>query len=201
MVLLEYLFGEKINRYSFPPLAIVAGNFDGLHMGHIKLIDVMKEYAHEKVLKTAVVSLSPHPTVYFGKILKFEKILLLKEKKCLLEQYGIDYYIELPFNKELAEMPPVKFFEEILIEKLNCYAIAIGEDYRFGKNREGDAETARKICEARDIHVTIVTIENCGNTGEKISSTLIRKLISDGRIDEANKLLGYDYLAIKKKKP
>jgi len=175
------------------PTAVVVGNFDGLHIGHMKLINTMKHVAHEKHLRTVVVSFSPHPLVYFEKVEQFEKILLPEEKKHILQHHEIDYYVELPFNKQLADMAPIEFFDYVLITKLNCAAFIIGSDYCFGKNREGNAETATKICVERGIHIKNVPMHNCENTGKKVSSSLIRALIAEGKLKQASKFLGYDY--------
>ena len=181
------------------PTAVVVGNFDGLHIGHMKLINVMKRVAQDKGLRTAVVSFLPHPLVYFGKVKQLETILTLEEKKGILKQHGIDYYIELQFDKVLAEMAPAEFFNKVLIEKLNCATFIVGEDYRFGKAREGDVEIARKLCAEHGVNSEVVPAEKCRNIGEKISSSHIRALIAGGKLNEATELLGYDYLTIKKK--
>ena len=190
-----------INNENFvlpSPTAVVAGNFDGLHTGHMKLINNMKTAAKAYGLKTAVVSFLPHPTVYFGKTPELKRLLVNEEKKLMLKKHGIDYYIELPFNKKLAELPPLGFFDLVLISKLKCNMFVIGEDFCFGKNRAGNTETARKICAGKRIELNIVSTQNCGFTGGKVSSTLIRELILQRKIGQANGLLGYEYFVLGK---
>ena len=193
---MEYFSGDNIGINS--PAAVVVGNFDGLHIGHMKLINAMKYVAKEKGLKTVVVSFSPHPLVYFGKVERLEQILTLEQKKYLLGKHGIDFYIELPFNKELAEMSPLEFFDEVLIGKLNCFIFVMGEDYKFGKDREGDAEMAKKICATRGIDAMVISTENNESMKVKVSSSTIRTLISEGDLCNASKLLGYNYSEIKR---
>ena len=191
-----FLCGENINIDE--PTAIVAGNFDGIHLGHVKLIDSIKKMAYEQGIKTAVVSLSPHPAIFFNKKPRFERINTMEEKKRLIKRQGIDFYVELTFDDNFVKLSPREFIEGILIKKLKCAAFAIGEEYRFGNNREGDAESAKQIFLEFGVRTTIVTTEKCIVTGEKISSSMIRGLIEGGKINEANKLLGYNYLTLKR---
>jgi len=195
-MLLEYLFGEDVSMNY--PSAIVAGNLDGLHVGHMKLINAVKQKAYENGLKTAVVSFSPHPMVFFGTDPRLKRIVSVKEKLLLLKQHEIDYYIEIPFNQRFAALLPKEFISDVLVEKLKCAALVVGEDYGFGKGRAGDVKTAQEICAQFNVMMTVAPHAICGMSGEKISSSLIRRLISEKNFIYAKELLGYDYFLIGK---
>jgi len=177
------------------PTAVVPGNFDGLHTGHMELINTMKTAAKAKGLKTAVVSFFPHPMVFFGKSPELKCLLVCDEKKLLLKESGIDYFVELPFDRKLVELSPVGFFDTVLVQMLNCREFVIGEDFCFGKNRAGNAETARNICTEKMIGLSVVKARKCDTADEKVSSTLIRELIQAKKVEQANGLLGYKYFA------
>ncbi len=166
--------------------SVALGNFDGLHRGHMLLVDKLKEAGGE----TVVFSFEPHPlSVITGS--RIPSILSSNEKLFLLERMGIDCFLEYPFDKAFANTSAQEFVEKIL-SKLNCKNLIIGEDYRFGRNREGNAEFLQEICGRKGIKV--FQIDTLYHEGEKISSTRIREAIARQQMEEAEALLGRPFL-------
>ncbi len=165
------------------------GNFDGFHKGHLKILNFLKKEAENSNLKSAVITFDPHPK----EVLKGEKlckIIPLETKIEFLKSIGIDYLITIPFNKEFSNLDK-KDFLRLLKDKLNCKKIVVGEDWRFGKNKEGDVSFAKEFGKKLGINVEVVSLEK--NKNEKISSSEIRTFLKEGKIEYVNKLIGRVY--------
>jgi len=172
-----------------PTLALTIGNFDGIHLGHLEIINQVKKIAKEKNLASAILTFEPHPVVFFKPEKKDGfRITSLAQKLRIFRDSGIDYAIILPFNSKLAEIEAKDFAEKILIKKLQVKDLIIGYDFTFGKNREGNF----KMLENFDLNLSEISpIKKLGKT---CSSTEIRKLISEGKIAEANQILGRNFM-------
>ena len=166
------------------PLSLAIGFFDGLHLGHMSLINEVLKYKGET--KTAVMSFDVHPLC----VLKGEKrqsIITLEEKKELLEEMGIDYLLVIHFTKEVAALSPQAFIDEYL-NKLPLKRLVCGYDFHFGDHNSGSIEDLKK-----QSFELIVKNAVMYNETEKVSSTLIKKLMDQGMIEEVNTLLGRPY--------
>ncbi len=170
-----------------PKTVVVLGNFDGIHKGHMLLINKAKEVAREEGLKTAVFTFEPHPSFVLTNRVPVDLIYTPYEKEKVMKIEGLDYYIVLPFTLETAAMLPQQFIEDIILNKMNAQAVIIGADYRFGKNRTGDfgmmVEYSRKY--DFDVHV----IHKLRHEEQDISSTWIRSAVKNGDIELANILM------------
>tara|TARA_Y100001978_G_scaffold167826_1_gene156056 strand:- start:37 stop:963 length:927 start_codon:yes stop_codon:yes gene_type:complete len=169
------------------PTALALGSFDGLHLGHKKVI---KAILNEPIGVPTVVSFWPHPReVLFGE--SRLRLDLPSEKTLLLEPLGIEQLVLVPFNKSLACKTAEAFVDEILIKTLHAKHIAVGENFRFGRNREGDISTLKRIGESKDIEISIVPIleDNFG----RLSSSRVRKALTNGDLKHANYLLQRPY--------
>ena len=169
------------------PTIITIGNFDGMHKGHVKLINETVSYAKEKGLQSLVLTFSPHPRV----ILRGEKvphIFSSTEKAKALQEMGVDIFIEYPFDKEFANYSPKEFLQEILHNKLNASAIVVGENYHFGKHGTGDINMLQGFAKNHNIDLLVKQLQL--QEGATINSTSIRKAIQEGNISLANKMLG-----------
>ena len=172
------------------PSVVALGNFDGVHRGHQKLFKLAKEESQRLNIETIVFSFYPHPTwVVGGK--KKSLIMSQEEKRNIIESIGIDVLIEYPFTKDFANMPPEEFFVNILVNKLHTKVLVVGSNYYFGKGKQGGVELLKELGERYNVKVVIVDAVLEGD--EIISSSRIRKLISSGNIEMANKLAGYPY--------
>ena len=169
------------------PTALALGSFDGLHLGHKKVIKAIVE---EPIGVPTVVSFWPHPReVLFGETRL--RLDLPTEKTFLLEPLGIEQLVLVPFNKTLAAKSADSFVNEILINTLQAKHISVGENFRFGRNREGDISTLRKIGDAKGIKISIIPIHE-DNHG-RLSSSRIRQALNDGDLMNAKSLLNRAY--------
>ena len=173
--------------------AVTLGNFDGVHLGHQKLIETVKEYAKRDKMKSVVFSFSPHPVAFFGKKGHFNTMLSNEEKYFVLEKLGLDILIQYPFTREFANMEPESFID-LLIDKTKCKVLVVGENYCFGKDRTGNYHTLKEIGERKGILVIAIPSVKMG--GVRVSSTRIRELIKDGKMEEILKLLDKPYFVI-----
>ncbi|EHI55801.1 riboflavin biosynthesis protein RibF [Johnsonella ignava ATCC 51276] len=189
---------------------LTIGKFDGEHIGHRKLLAVMKNIALKKGLKTAVFTFNTAPyeivggfrnKYYADKQLQNAEqytgqITTNDERNKMLEEAGIDYLIEYPFNKEVSHIGGEDFIMNILIEKMHMKAIVAGPDCAFGHNKEGNAdllkEVAKKLPEESSYDVIIIEKLKDENNRD-ISSTFIRAELDSGNIEKANRLLGSNY--------
>ena len=169
------------------PTALALGSFDGLHLGHKKVI---KAIVNEPIGIPTVVSFWPHPReVLFGE--SRLRLDLPHEKSSLLEPLGIEQLVLVPFNKTLASKSAEIFIDEILVKTLQAKHIAVGENFRFGHNREGDISTLKRIGSCLGIRVSVVPILE-DNDG-RLSSSRIRKALSEGNLKYAKNLLKRPY--------
>ena len=171
------------------PTAVALGNFDGLHLGHQRVIQPILD-STEHIYST-VVTFTPHPQEYFtGQ----RRALLtpLNEKVQQLIRLGVQQLVLLPFDRELAALSPQEFVEKILLQQLRCQQISVGEDFCFGKQRTGTAKDLQALAATFNIPVTMVPLHTC--EGERISSSSIRRALEQGDLAHAKALLGRPYI-------
>lgn len=182
------------------PTAIALGNFDGVHRGHRIVIEPIvgenpsaaPETGNKggKQVYPTVVTFNPHPREFFTGQSK-QLLTPLEEKVRQLEQLGVKQLVLLPFDRELALLNPQEFVEKILVKQLQATRISVGEDFRFGHQRTGTANDLQAIAQTFGIEVAIAPLKN--SYGDRISSSLIRQALQDGKIENANHLLGRAY--------
>ncbi len=173
------------------PTVITIGKFDGEHKGHKKIFEKMKAVAKDKGLKTAIFSFDISPSNLIEG-LEQSRLTTNEERINRIKAENIDYFIEYPFTKELAEMNGESFVREILIKKMNMKAIVAGPDVAFGYKKSGNKELLDALSKELDFEVHIINKEKAAAELD-ISSTLIRALILEGHIKKANELLGSLY--------
>lgn len=186
---------ENLDQIDLPfkNAVITIGNFDGVHKGHQALLYQVIEKASEIDGTSVAITFEPHPLRALG-ISSPPLITRHDQKLELIEQSGIDVLMCLPFDKEFAEIPARDFIEKILVNKIGMKAIIIGADYSFGKNRQGNISMLRTLEEALEYETIVSEWINDTQTGaERISSTRIREIVMEGRVDQAIKYLGRYY--------
>lgn len=171
-------------------IVVSIGMFDGVHVGHAKVIHETVEMAKARNLKSVIITFSNHPSDYFISNHKEKLLSSSSEKVKLIESLGVDYLFLLPFDHFMANYSASHFVSDILINKLNCKAIVLGYDNHFGKNREGTIEFIQThFADQMDSKVVEAAIIN----QETVSSSLIKSKIATNHIPEANQLLGYSF--------
>lgn len=166
--------------YQLSDTSVCIGKFDGLHIGHQLLIDAVRT----STCKTKVMFTFSFETN--------EHIYNEEEKRYLAEKMGIDVYISCPFDRELAHMSAHDFLKEILVDQCGATEICVGEDFRFGFERQGDVDFLAKYQEVYGYRLRV--FEKKKVDGECVSSTRIRKVLKEESISEANRLLGQPYI-------
>ncbi len=170
------------------PTAVALGNFDGLHLGHQRVIQPILD-STEHIYST-VVTFDPHPQEFFtGQ--RRPLLTPLDEKVQQLTLLGVKQLVLLPFNGELAALSPQEFVEKILLQQLRAQQISVGEDFCFGKQRRGTAIDLKAIASTFNIPVTMVPLHTC--EGDRISSSSIRRALEQGDLEQAKALLGRPY--------
>ena len=170
---------------------LLIGNFDGLHLGHKKLFNSAKKYKKKYKSKIGVITFEPMPKMYFNRSLKNFRISNLKQKNIILEKLGVDFIITKKFDKKFSRIKADLFIENILFKKLEAKYIFVSNNFRFGNKREGDVK--RLIKNETTFNFKIIKPKPLAKHNKVISSTLIRKLLENGNLDKANKLLNRNW--------
>ena len=178
-----------IDDYSSKKKSIITiGTFDGIHVGHEKVIRTLVKESLSKNLLANILTFFPHPRMVLNKDSEIKLIDTLKEKEKKLKNLGVNTLIIHPFTKEFSRMSSIEFTRDILIKKLNVYKIILGYDHRFGKNRESSVEDLIQLGIAYNFKVEVIDAKKINSIN--ISSTKIRKAIQTGDVDKANLYLG-----------
>ena len=170
---------------------ITIGNFDGVHIGHQALFYEVIERAHVIDGTSIAMTFEPHPLRVLKKNHTPPLITLLEQKVELIERSGVDVLICVPFTLEFAAITAVSFVEDLLVRKIGMKAIVLGEDYAFGKNREGNIKLLSTLAPRLGFEVIVTSlIRSVQGVSERISSTAIRELVQVGEMQQACKMLG-----------
>lgn len=169
--------------------AVTLGKFDGLHLGHKKLLkQVQKEQAAGKTAAVFTFDIPPS-CVLDGRT---SGVLLTNdERRDFLARMGMDILVQCPFTKEVASIEPEEFVRRILLERMNAGFIVVGTDFRFGYKRRGDIALLKEMSEQYGFSLMVMEKEQY--CGEDISSTYIRKMLREGKMEQAADMLGYPY--------
>lgn len=180
-----------IKNINIDKSAVCVGTFDGLHQGHMVVINKTIEHAKSLNAKSVVFTFWPHPQEIIFPEKQIYYLNTFQEKIDLFSKAGIDYLVLYPFNKEFSNKSSKEFIKEFLVDELKMKFFVIGYDHQFGKEREGKYE--KMISCAKELGFGIERIEQQAVSDEFISSTKIRNLIKLGDLELANQLLGYTY--------
>ena len=190
----QWLFSADIwppgwSKNDIPPLALAIGNFDGLHKGHQKIMAQLVAHAQKEGLTPAILSFDPHPRQFFAPHISHFTLTPLEIKETLLARYAVHHLLLLAFDDYVSHLSAQDFITEILLHKLNVKAIFVGDDFHFGKHRQGDIHLLRDFAQKYDFSLVSTSLLQHGD-GEIITSTSIRNALEKGDITLANELLG-----------
>jgi len=171
---------------------VTIGTFDGVHIGHQKIIARLKEVATQHGGETVLITLYPHPRmVLFPDDNDLQLLSTQDEKTDLLSKYGIDHLVVIPFSKEFARLTSLEFVRDILADKIGVKTLVIGYDHHFGRNREGSIEQLREL--APQFHFEVEEIPAQDIDHVNVSSTKIREALLNGEVETAKQYLGHAY--------
>ena len=171
---------------------VTIGTFDGIHIGHQKILKDLIKTAKKEGKKSVLLTFFPHPRMVLQKENKILLLNTIEEKSGLLEKMGLDYLIIHPFSKEFSRLTALDFVRDILVNKLNTSRLIIGYDHHFGKNREGNIHQLKEYSLLYDFKVEEIPAQDIDDVS--VSSTKIRTALKDGNLKTANNYLGYHYM-------
>lgn len=189
MKLLRHIIG---NPFAAAACVATIGNFDGVHLGHQRVIAQVRQQAAVLQLPSTVISFEPLPFEFFGAAARAGRIYPLRDKVALLQSLAVDSFACLRFDDALAAMSAEAFVHQLLLDSLNVRYLVVGDDFRFGHGREGDFALLRQLGAARGMQVVDTSTFLCSNQ-QRVSSTRIRELLGRGDLPAANALLGRAY--------
>ncbi len=173
---------------------VTVGSFDGVHRGHFSLLTTLRQRAKAEGRQSVVVSFSPHPRVTLGRSEGLQLLSSDEEKASLLEHAGVDILILLSFDKSFSALSHEEFISEYLIKRIGMKELIVGFNHHMGHDG-GNSDTMKMSATKYGFQLTPAT-EYTPHQGEKVSSSTIRQLLSQGHIEAAAELLGVGYLII-----
>jgi riboflavin kinase/FMN adenylyltransferase len=184
---------HNINEFKAIENAVVTiGTFDGVHLGHRKIIERLKELANECGGETVILTFFPHPRMILHPEDESLKLInTIHEKAALLEQLGIDHLIITPFSRDFSNQSPEAYIRDVLVDTIGTKKIVIGYDHRFGKDRAGSFDDLLRLSTTYGYDVVEIPEQDINDVA--VSSTLIRDALLNGAIELANNFLGYPF--------
>ena len=170
---------------------VTTGTFDGVHLGHQKILTYLKDLARKSEGESVVITFWPHPRLILQPAQNIQSITDLNEKIALLDKQGIDHLVILPFTKELANSSSQTFINDVLITPLSTSILAIGYDHRFGKNREGSFQYLKENEHLYPFSIQEIPAQDIDEI--TVSSTSIREALNNNDLALANRLLGHTF--------
>ena len=188
MSLMKIIFANGKYKRRIKPSILAIGIFDGVHRGHQHLIQKMLRRARQKRMPAGVLTFFPHPMHILEHQVCLPWLIPLSQRLSLIESLGVDFYIVINFTKRFSQLTPKQFVQQYLQKKIGCQEVFVGSDFRFGCKRTGDVHFLKEAGKKYGFQVHVVSPLKI--KGEVISSTRIRRLISDGALRQAERLLG-----------
>ena len=170
---------------------VTIGTFDGVHIGHQKIIKRLVDIAHKKHLNSVVLTFFPHPRMVLQNNNDIKLLNTIEERETILSDLGLDYLVVKTFTKEFANLSAEEFVKNILVDELNAKHIIIGYDHRFGKGRSANIDDLKSFGKQYDFEVEEISVQDIEDVS--VSSTKIRNALNDGDILTANTYLGYGF--------
>ena len=173
------------------PTIVTIGTFDGVHLGHCKILEQITKSAHSMHCESLVLTFFPHPRMVLQEDTEMKQLNTLDEKIALLDNLGIDNLVVHPFDKEFSRLTAEEFVKKVLVDVFKIKKIIIGHDHRFGRNRTATIDDLINFGETYGFEVEQISAKEINEVS--ISSTKIRNALLEGNIELATNFLGYDY--------
>ena len=184
---------QSDSQTSVANINLAIGNFDGVHLGHQKIIDELVEYSKIKNCSSAILSFKPHPRQFFSHEYRNFQIITEEEKVHLIDKQGIDHYFCLLFDENIASMRPKDFITKILVEKLHSKHLIVGYDFKFGKDRKGNVNLLQEQSKILGLDTNVIQPITSDYNAVVYSSSRIREFIREGNMEKANLFLGRNW--------
>jgi riboflavin kinase/FMN adenylyltransferase len=184
------LFSLEERIGSLGPTAVAVGNFDGLHLGHLRILKTLTQEATARNLNSLVITFSPHPEKILGQE-AIHMIQTLDQRLESLRLNGVDTALVIPFNDNFFRLTAEEFVRDILVGRLQAKLIVVGSDFRFGRQRQGNLEYLTQA--GAELGFEVVVVPPVIMDGLIVSSSLIRGLLEKGQVEMANRYLGRPY--------
>jgi len=183
---------SNLDHFKARKPVVTIGTFDGVHLGHQKVILRLQEFARHHDGETVIFTFHTHPRIVTApNETNLRLLTTLNEKISLFEKYGIDHLVIYQFDKSFSELSYSEFVEKILVEKIGTHCLVVGYDHKFGKNREGGFEYLKNCAEKHKFEIE--RLDALLVDEDSVSSTKIRDALQNGDIEKANHYLGYQF--------
>ncbi|MCS7041901.1 MAG: bifunctional riboflavin kinase/FAD synthetase [Bryobacteraceae bacterium] len=178
-------------RQGFAPSAVTIGNFDGVHAGHRELMRRTVRLARELGVKPSALTFHPHPSTVVAPE-RIPRLLSTPDERCaLMAAEGIEQVLIMPFDETISHLSPEEFFRRVLVENLGARAVIVGANFRFGYRQAGSTEDLARLAAEHGVRAEIVPLLEI--RGVRVSSSEIRRLLAEGNVSRANRLLERPY--------
>jgi riboflavin kinase/FMN adenylyltransferase len=174
------------------PTVVTIGTFDGVHVGHQKIVKRLVDHACKENLKSVILTFFPHPRMVLQKDSGIKLINTIRERSQILDRIGLDYLLIKKFTKAFSRLTAEEFVKDILVDKLNAKKVIIGYDHRFGRNRNADINDLKAFGDSHGFEVEEISVEDVDKVA--VSSTKIRQALQEGAVETANAYLGYEFM-------
>jgi riboflavin kinase/FMN adenylyltransferase len=174
------------------PTIVTIGTFDGVHIGHQKIIKQLVDTGKKEELKSVILTFFPHPRMVLQKDSNIKLIHTIDERSSILNNLGLDYLLIKKFTKVFSSLSAEDFVKQILVDKLNAKKIIIGYDHRFGRNRNASIEELKTFGKVYNFEVEEISVQDIDDVS--VSSTKIRSALNEGDITKANTFLGHPFM-------
>jgi riboflavin kinase/FMN adenylyltransferase len=185
------VFNSILKFTSNKPTIVTIGTFDGVHVGHKKILEKITQNTNNSDCESLVLTFFPHPRTVLQTGTEMKQLNTIDEKSNLIEKAGIDNLVIHPFDKEFSQLTAEEFVKQVLVDTFNIQKIVIGYDHRFGKNRTADINDLIAFGSQYNFEVEQISAEELNEVA--VSSTKIRSALTEGNIKLANSFLGYNY--------
>ena len=183
---------RDVRQFKVETPVLTVGSFDGVHLGHLKVINRLNEIAKQYGGESVIFTFAPHPRLVLNPDTNSLRLLTtLDEKINLLEKAGVQHLIICPFTKSFAELSYTDFVRKILVGQLDIHSLVVGYDHKFGKDRKGDFEMLKGLSLA--FNFRLEKLDALLSDNVNVSSSKIRESLQNGNIDKANRYLGYRF--------
>lgn len=178
------MLSRRPNTTSMNNSVVAIGNFDGCHIGHQAILKTVKNLAIENHLQSCLLTFEPYPQTILYPEKKIARLTSLREKIAVLNKLAIEKIVALPFDKKLANLSAQQFIDDILVKALRAQIVIVGEDFRFGKQRQGDIHLLQTCQSLKTVIMPAITLDN-----QRVSSTAVREALANGNLILAKSLL------------